>query len=146
MSNIGTDGVTERELKAKLERFTGLENYSAWLIVAALLLEAVFVWRFSDGKSWLETSLFIMADLPLAAGVWGEIHWGRKAHAISAQLQQASDQRVAEAEARAAEANRKASEAALSVERFRAPNTRRRAAGASWAKSLSFTVRNIVLA
>jgi hypothetical protein len=124
----------------------GLENYSAWLIVAALLLEAVFVWRFSDGKSWLETSLFIMADLPLAAGVWGEIHWGRKAHAISAQLQQASDQRVAEAEARAAEANRKASEAALSVERFRAPNTRRRAAGASWAKSLSFTVRNIVLA
>jgi hypothetical protein len=87
MTNIGTDAVTERELKARLERFTGLENYSAWLIVAALLLEAVFVWRFSDGKSWLETSLFIMADLLLAAGVWGEIHRGRKAHVISAQLQ-----------------------------------------------------------
>jgi hypothetical protein len=97
---------TEKELREEFHRYSERENWSAWLIVAALFMEAYAAWYFSTPeKPWYETTFLITANLLIAAGVYGEIIFGRKAGAVAANLQQISDLKVAEGDARAAEAN-----------------------------------------
>jgi hypothetical protein len=87
---------TEDELKREFAKYAGKETGGAWIIVAALVFEAALLWRYSVGKLLLETTLFIIADLGIAAGVYLEIHFGRKAASVAAELQQRSDLRIAE--------------------------------------------------
>src|SRR5947209_7432973 len=108
---------TESELRGECEKYGRRANQSAWTLVLVLVFEAALLWKFSSDKSLLETILFIASDLALAASIYGEIHWERKAHAASAELQRIADENVAEALARAAEANEKALEARLELER-----------------------------
>jgi hypothetical protein len=113
---------TEQELRDEFERYSDRENWSAWLIVAALLMEAYAAWYFSTpDKPWYETTFLIAANLLIAAGVYGEIRFGRRADAVGADLQQISDQKVAEANARAEEANQKAQEATLALAELMTP-------------------------
>jgi hypothetical protein len=96
---------TEKELRDEFERYSDRENWSAWLIVVALLMEAYAAWYFSTpDKEWYETTFLIAANLAIAAGVYGEIRFGRKADTVGEALQQISDERIAASEARAAEA------------------------------------------
>jgi hypothetical protein len=96
---------TEKELREDFERYSERENWSAWLIVAALVMEAYAAWYFSTpDRPWYETTFLISANLAIAAGVYGEIRFGRKADAAGEALRQISDQKVAEANARAEEA------------------------------------------
>jgi hypothetical protein len=88
---------TEQELKTDFEVSAGRENLSAWAVVLALLFEAVLLWRYSSSKSPAETALFILADLVIAGGVYGEIRFGRRASAAGAELQHISDAKVAAA-------------------------------------------------
>jgi hypothetical protein len=97
---------TEAELKSEFEKYAGKETGGAWIIVAALVFEAALLWRYSGGKSSLETALFIISDLGIAAGVYLEIHFGRRAKAVAAELQAISDAKLAEAFDRAAKAER----------------------------------------
>jgi hypothetical protein len=115
---------TEKELREEFERYSARENWSAWLIVAALVMEAYAAWYFSTpDRPWYETTFLIAANLTIAGGVYGEIRFGRKADAVASALQQISDQNVAEANARADEANQKAQEAALELVRYRQPRS-----------------------
>jgi len=79
----------------------------------------VLLW-FSAEKSWLETGLLIVANLIIAAGVFGEDHFAHRAGEVALRLQQISDEKVAEANARAAEANQKAQETILELARLQA--------------------------
>jgi hypothetical protein len=113
---------TETELREEFDRYARRESWGAWLIVAALVAEAYSVWQFhTPDKSLVEAIFLAIANLAIAAGVYAEIHFGRKAHDAGASLQQMSDERVATLEAQAAEANRAASEARFELARFRAP-------------------------
>src|SRR4051812_27544299 len=108
---------TEPELRDDFEKYAARESWGAWLIVAALLVEAYSVWQFhTPDKSPVEAIVLVVANLAIAAGVYAEIHFGRKAHKVGAQLQQFSDERVAVAEARTLEAQ-------LALERLKAPRS-----------------------
>src|ERR1700704_906679 len=95
----------EIELREEFERYGDRENWSAWLIVAALVMEAYAAWHFSTpDKLWHETAFLITANLAIAAGVYGEIRFGREADTVTAQLKQISDERIAASEKDAEEA------------------------------------------
>ena len=95
----------EIELREEFERYGDRENWSAWLIVAALVMEAYAAWHFSTpDKLWYETAFLIIANLAIAAGVYGEIRFGRKADAVAEQLKQISDEKIAASEKAAEEA------------------------------------------
>jgi hypothetical protein len=110
---------SDEELSAELVKHVRNDRLFSWLVVLALVLEAAVVWVYRRDK--LEASLFILADLAIAAGVYGEIHSGRKEKMISGELDRRSELRVAEANARAAEANQKAEEARLEFAKYRQP-------------------------
>jgi hypothetical protein len=113
---------TEPELREEFEKYAERESWGAWLIVAALVAEAYSVWQFhTPDKSLAEAVFLAIANLAIAAGVYVEIHFGRKAHDTAASLQQFSDERVAASDARAAEANERALATQLELEKFRKP-------------------------
>jgi hypothetical protein len=115
---------TEQELRSDFDRYSEREHWSAWLIVAALVMEAYAAWYFSTpDRPWYETTFLIAANLAIAAGVYGEIRFGRKADAVGETLQQISNEKVAEANARAAEASQKVQEAMLALARLTTPRT-----------------------
>jgi hypothetical protein len=103
--------VKTEKLQSDFKRWSRREDWSAWLIVAALVVEAAAVWIFSNGKSFCETIAFVVVDLLIAAGVFGEIFFANRGKAAAAELQQISDEKVANAEARASEATQKAANA-----------------------------------
>ncbi|MEA2897900.1 MAG: hypothetical protein QOJ84_3515 [Bradyrhizobium sp.] len=108
---------TEPELRAEFEKYATRESWGAWLIVAALVAEAYSVWQFhTPDKSSVEAIFLVIANLAIAAGVYAEIHFGRKAESIAASLQQLSDERVAQA-------NERALTAQLELEKFRKPRS-----------------------
>lgn len=110
---------SDEELSAELDKLVRIDRRFAWLVVVALIFEAAVVWAY--GRDKLETFLFILADIAIAAGVYGEIHSGRRMKRIADELSRRSELRVAEANARAAEANQKAEEARLEFAKYRQP-------------------------
>jgi hypothetical protein len=113
---------TEQELRNDIERYAERENWSAWLIVSALIMEAYAGWYFSTpDKPWYETTFLIAANLLIAAGVYGEIRFGRKADTVGKALQQISDEKIAELKRQAAEATQRAARAELELEKIRTP-------------------------
>src|SRR6266404_4597147 len=102
---------TKDELRSAFERWARREDWSAWLIVGALVVEAFVVWEFADSKSLCETISLIVVDLAIAAGVYGEIHFSNKGKAAAAELQRISDEKVAAADAMAEAARTEAAKA-----------------------------------
>jgi hypothetical protein len=111
----------EGELKRSFARNRRLADRFGKLIVVGLSLDIVFLLIFAENKSWKEILAGIFATAVIAVGVWFEIHFGGKAEDDALNLQQISDQKIAEADARAAEANQKAEEARLELARLRTP-------------------------
>jgi len=74
------------ELHDEVERHARNERRSAWLIVLALAFEAGVLWAYR--RNTLEAILFTIADLGIAAGVYGEIRAGRKATVVGSELDQ----------------------------------------------------------
>lgn len=100
MKNIKPlSGASDEELSAELESHVRNDRLFSWLVVLALVLEAAVDWVYMPDK--VEASLFILAALAIAAGVYGEIHSGRKAKMIADELDRRSKLRVAEANERA---------------------------------------------
>jgi hypothetical protein len=111
----------EGELKRSFARNRRLADRFGKLIVVGLSLDIVFLLIFAENKSWKEILAGIFATAVIAVGLWVEIHFGGKAEDDALNLQQISDQKIAEADARAAEANQKAEEARLELARLRTP-------------------------
>ncbi len=112
---------SEGQVKADLERH--LRNAGSWevVIVVALVMEAVFLWSFHSDKSTCEKVAYTIADLAVAAGVYGALRSERKAGKDNDELQRLSTERVAEANLKAEEARRKADEGRLELEKYKAP-------------------------
>jgi hypothetical protein len=67
-----------------------------WLLLAGLVVELLFA-VFSE-KSWTEWGATLISDAMIVIGVWGEIHFGRKARVAGDAAQEEAKARVAEAE------------------------------------------------
>jgi hypothetical protein len=77
----------------------------AKVLVVGLALEVAVLLAFREGKSWVETVAGVFTALLVAVSVGLEIHFGKKADKAFSELQQISEENIAEAHARAAEAN-----------------------------------------
>jgi hypothetical protein len=106
-------------LKGSFERDGVWAEASAWAIVGGLVLEVCLLLWFSKDRSSCETLSLVAANGIIAAGVFGEIHFGRRAARSLKRLQQISDETVASAKRASDEANQKAQEAMLELERLR---------------------------
>jgi hypothetical protein len=83
----------------------GRAELGALAVLAGLVIEVALAFKFRTHKSFLEEWGPLIADALIAAGVYAEIHFGRKASNESAE--------------RAAESNRIASEAQLEIARLK---------------------------
>lgn len=79
----------------------------------------ILLWLKKKELTWTEIGLTIVAGLAVAGGVYGEYFFGSRASDAALQLQNISDQQVADANKRAAEANARAAEAQRALERER---------------------------
>jgi hypothetical protein len=86
---------SDEELNAKLETHVRNDRLFSWLVVLALISEAILTWAFR--RENLEAVSLILANLAIAVGVFGEIHSGRKEKMISGELDRRSKLRIAEA-------------------------------------------------
>src|SRR5829696_2341857 len=104
------------EIETLKESFETNGKYVEWsgqAVVAGLALDIVVLLIFASGKPLLETTASVFATIVIGAGVWLEVHFGRKAGAAARRLQQISDEEIAKLHARAAEANLKAEQEQL---------------------------------
>jgi hypothetical protein len=86
---------SDEELNAKLETHVRNDRLFSWLVVLALISEAILTWAFR--RENLEAVSLILANLAIAVGVFGEIHSGRREKMISGELDRRSKLRIAEA-------------------------------------------------
>jgi hypothetical protein len=91
------------------------------LILAGIVLEIGLLFAFAHAVSIWEKVGLVTANVLIGVGLAIEYKCIRRSMVATAQLQRASDERVAAAEARASEADQKAAEAQLELARFRAP-------------------------
>jgi hypothetical protein len=89
-----------QNLKESFERDGDWAEWSAWAIIGGLALEVCLLFWFSKDRSSFETLSLVAANGIIAAGVFGEIHFGRRVAKASKRLQQISDEKVALANAR----------------------------------------------
>ncbi len=112
---------TEDQLRDYISLNDSLAEYGAMAIVVGLVIEIFLAVVFRSGKTFIENWAPVIADGLIALGVYSEIHFGRKSTASRKELQDRSDEKVAELNERAAEADRKAKEAELALIEFRKP-------------------------
>jgi hypothetical protein len=98
-------------LTTEYETNSHRSELAAYVLIAGLAIELAFAF-FLDGP-WLEKVSTIVADVLIVVGVWGEIHFGRKAR-------ESGDKLLAESEVRISEANERAANAELELGRIRA--------------------------
>jgi hypothetical protein len=98
---------------------TKLARSSTWAdIVATAIFIGIVVHIVLDRSS---TTTLKIVDGAVAAATLAQLHFARLVRKASDELQQISDEKVAEANARAAEANRVAKQAELTLEKYKAP-------------------------
>jgi hypothetical protein len=86
-------------LESEYEANTNRSEWFGYFLLAGLCVELLFAVFLN--KPLIEWISAVVSDIMIVVGVWGEIHFGRKARILGDTLQ-------AEANARAAEANEKA--------------------------------------
>jgi hypothetical protein len=85
--------------------FASANRFDGWftiLVVIGVAIELITLIRFSKGMDRWERIGLIFGSLLVVGGVAGEYHFGKAANEAAAQLQQMSDQRVAESARRVA--------------------------------------------
>ena len=92
-------------LRDDVERNKSRSKWAAWVLVAGLVVEVVLAFNFSEGKSQLENWSPVLADIMVALGVYGEIHFSGKAARAQKALLSISDAKLTEALDRATEAH-----------------------------------------
>jgi hypothetical protein len=83
-------------LKALVAHNQYWSDWSTIAVFVALLLEIIIIFAYSKDKPRSETILSFICGLMLAVGVYGEYRFGSRAARGSAELQNISDQKVAE--------------------------------------------------
>jgi hypothetical protein len=83
-------------LKALVAHNQYWSDWSTIAVFAALLLEIIIIFAFSKDRPRSETILSLICGLILAIGVYGEYRFGSRAALGNAELQNISDQKVAE--------------------------------------------------
>jgi hypothetical protein len=96
----------EEKLKDRVSANEGWSKFSGWVVVAGLLIEIGLAAAFREHKYWVENWAPVLADVLVALGVYGEIHFSGKVSKAEEALRQISDQNVANANERAAAAQR----------------------------------------
>lgn len=96
------------QLRTGIEGDETWSRWAAWVIVAGLVIEAVLALTFPSGKTVVENWGPIAADIMIALGVYGEIHFSGRAARKQKELQSISDQELANAIQIAAQASEKA--------------------------------------
>jgi hypothetical protein len=92
------------QLRDDVERNEARSKWAAWVLVAGLVIEVVLAFNFSEGKTPLEHWSPVLADIMVALGVFGEIHFSGKAARAQKALQSIIDGKLTEALERAAKA------------------------------------------
>jgi hypothetical protein len=92
------------QLRDDVERNESRSKWAAWVLVAGLVVEVALAFNFSEGKTPLENWSPVLADIMVALGVFGEIHFSGKAARAQKALQSISDGKLAEALDRASKA------------------------------------------
>jgi len=100
----------EESLLTSASRFETSAKLCGGLVVLGILLEALLALYFSDQKDTLRNFGPVFADLLVAGGVWGELHFGGKRSKSEERLREISNEKVAAANARAAEAMERTAE------------------------------------
>ena len=112
---------TDEEIKASIETNESRAHWGAIAVVAGLIIEVILATGISLGidRRGLENWESVFADSLVALGVLSEVYFGRMASRHHAELQQRSEEKIAEANARAAEANKEARAAQLQLEQIK---------------------------
>ena len=92
------------QLRGDVERNEARSHWAGGVLVAGLLIEVILALHFSERKAPLANWSPVLADILVAAGVYGEIHFSGKAARAQKALQAITDSRLTEALDRAAKA------------------------------------------
>ena len=106
-------GSEEEILLDSVSRFETSAKLCGGLVVLGILLEALLALRFSDQKDTFRNLAPVFANLLVAGGVWGELHFGGKRSKTEERLREMSKGEVAAA-------NERATQAELATEKLRA--------------------------
>jgi hypothetical protein len=93
---------SDSQLKADISTNEKRAEWGAWLIVAGLVIEVGLAIIFHEGKSLTETWAPVFATSLIALGVYGEIHFGRRAGEAHQALQLSTEAKLTDALTRAA--------------------------------------------
>src|SRR5437879_866066 len=108
--------------KAAFSTNTYWAEWAAFAVFVGLIADIVVIVAFDlrdKDKSLWEIGLAGAGALVIAAGVWGESHFGNRATNASSQIQAVLGKETAETNARAAEANQKKEQLKLAARKFR---------------------------
>jgi hypothetical protein len=67
------------QLRDDIDRSDARSHWAAWIVVVGLVVEAVLALHFPAGKTAVENWAPVVADMMIALGVYGEIHYSGKA-------------------------------------------------------------------
>jgi hypothetical protein len=93
--------------KSLTDRASINESWSkkaGWVVVAGLVMEVCLTAAFREHKYWFENWGPVLADVLVALGVYGEIHFAGKVSQAEEELRRISDEKVSKANERAAAA------------------------------------------
>ena len=96
----------ENHLTASISVNENLSKYCGWAVVAGLIVDVYLAWEYQGHSTWIENWGPVFANVLIALGVFGEIHFAGRVSKSEEELRRKSDEKVAEANARAAEAQR----------------------------------------
>lgn len=106
---------TDQNLRAAISRNENRALWCAGMVIFGLTLEVIFAVWFHERPSLIARWGPVVSDVIVAAGVAGEVIFGRKARLDSEELTRRSDERAAKLEKEAAEANKTAAQANASA-------------------------------
>jgi hypothetical protein len=92
------------QLTNEIERGETRSRWAAWIIVVGLVIEVVLALNFQGGKTVVENWGSVAADILVALGVYGEIHFSGNAARAQKSLQAIIDGKLTDALTRAARA------------------------------------------
>jgi hypothetical protein len=105
VSDRGIRMKEDDDLRKAIDREEARAEWGAWAIIIGLMAEVILAIFYPHGKDWIENWAPVFATALISAGVYAEIHFGRRASEHQKALQIATESRLALAIERAAEAD-----------------------------------------